>query len=177
MGLNILIVVLSTLASLIAFPVAGGFRITLAVVVLFGFIHAYKIKRPMLLATVTGIAIVLCRILFDSFRVDMTGALASNYLWEFFFYPGYGLIYYYAITKNTSEYPLPLVAALTLADTGGNFLEYYLRHLGADEAWAQTSLATILIAAAIRSILIVILVWILNRFAKAPGEPVERGRP
>ena len=164
MTISIIIVVLSCLASLITFPVSGSFRITLGIVVLFAGIHAYKIKKPILLSAITGLAVCLTRIIVESFGKGMTGAIASNYLLEITFYVGYGIIYYYAITKNTSKYPLPLVAALTLGDAGGNFIEYYLRHLAADEAWLNTSLTTIFLAAVVRSTLIVILVWLISRF-------------
>ncbi len=165
MGLHVLIVVLSALASIIAFPVAGGFRISLGIVVLFACIHAFQIKRPIRLALVTGIVVCLTRMFLESFSTPMTATLATNYFLEVFFYLGYGIIYYFAITKNESaKYPLPLVVALTIADGGGNFLEYYLRHMAADEAWLQTSLVTILFAAFARSVLIVLLSWLLSNF-------------
>lgn len=164
MNVNILIVLFSALASIVAFPVAGGFRIGLGAVVLFACIHAFRVQRPILLSLIAGIAISLTRILVDSFSLEMTGTLASNYLLETFFYVGYGVIYYYAVVKNRSDYPLPLVVALTIGDGGGNFLEYYLRHLAADEAWTQQSLTVILITAVVRSVLIVLLAWILSRY-------------
>ena len=175
MSTYVLVVLLSTLASLVALPVTGGFRISLAVVVLFSMIHALQLKRPILLAFVTGIAVVLTRIFVDSLSTPMTGTLASNYFLEVFFYLGYAVIYQWAIRNNTSSYPLPLVIALAIADTGGNFLEYSLRHLAADEAWASTSLMTILLAAIVRAVLIILLSWLISRFV-SPKLGIERSR-
>ncbi|MDI9502590.1 MAG: hypothetical protein ACOX00_00340 [Peptoniphilaceae bacterium] len=172
---NVFIVLAATLASLIAMPVDGGFRISLGVVVLFAGIHLFHVKRPILWAAIGGLSISLFRMLVASFSGPMSGMEASNHLWEFFFFIGYGIIYYYAIRRNTSDYPLPLVAALSLGDAGGNFLEYYLRHLAADEAWATTSLLTILLAAVLRSVLIVTIVWLGSRFVK-PGPNREKVR-
>lgn len=165
MSLQITVVVLSALASLIAVPITDGFRISLGIVVLIAAIHAFHIERPIRLALITGVAVCLTRILFDSFRLDMTAQMASVYFLEVFFYLGYGAIYTFAVRTNTSPYPLPLVVALSLADMGGNFFEYALRHLAADEAWAGTSLVSILLAAFVRSVLIVFLVWALSSFA------------
>ncbi len=167
---NVFIVLAATLASLVDWPVDQGFRISLGVVILFAGIHLFHVKRPILWATIGGLSISLFRILVASFSGPMTGAAASNHLWEFFFFIGYGIIYYYAVRRNTSEYPLPLVAALTLGDAGGNFLEYYLRHLAADGAWVTTSLLVILMAALARSVLIVIIVWLGSRFVKEQPE-------
>lgn len=172
MGLYVVIVILSALASLIAFPVAGGFRVSMGIVVLFTAIHLYKIRQPIQLSAATGIAVVLTRILVASFSSPMTVDIATNYFLELFFYLGYGIIYYYAIANNaTAKYPLPDVVALGLADGGGNFFEYYLRYLAAGEAWVETSLMTILLAAVFRAVAIILLVWVLSRFVKKEPQP------
>lgn len=163
MSLYIITVILSALASNITLPVVGGFRVTLGVVALFAMIHAFRLKRPILLATVTGIVVVLVRILLESFRMPINPEVASNYFLEVFFYFGFGFLYYYSVIHNQSAYPLPLVIALAISDAGGNFLEYLLRTLAADQTWTNTSLVTILLAASVRAILIVFFIWITKR--------------
>ena len=93
MSLYIITVILSALASNITLPVVGGFRVTLGVVALFAMIHAFRLKRPILLATVTGIVVVLVRILLESFRMPINPEVASNYFLEVFFYFGFDKVY------------------------------------------------------------------------------------
>ena len=65
---------------------------------------------------------------------------------------------------NKSIYKIPLVFSLVICDFGGNALEYILRFLYAAEVWKDTSLLTILIAAFVRSITIVLCVFLYRRF-------------
>lgn len=170
-----LIILFSALASIVAIPVSGSFRITLGIVVVIAAIEAFRIRKPILLAFLAGLAVCLTRILVDSFSGTMTATLASNYLLEFFFYVGYGTLYHVATTNNRSSYPLPLVVTLVLADAGGNFFEYFIRSLASDQAWATTSLTAILLAAFVRSVLIVLLVWFLTNYV-SPKLGIEGGR-
>ena len=160
---TLLIIVLSAMASLISFPVgSGGFRITFGIVVLISALHLFKPKHPVLLALAAGLAIILLRIVMDSFSMEMTASIASNYLLEIAYYVGYAFVYNWAITTNTSPYPLPQVVALVLCDTGANTIEFALRHLAADTVWDTTSFYSILLAAFVRSVLIVFVVWLYN---------------
>lgn len=156
----LLIVILSALASLLALPVGdGSFRITFGIVVLITALHLFKPRHPVALALVTGLAVVLLRIFVDSLSMPMTATLASSYLLEISFYLGYAFVYDWAVTTNTSPYPLPFVVALVLCDTGANAIEYTLRNLASDTVWNNTSFYTILLAAFVRSVLIVFAVW------------------
>lgn len=162
----VLIVVLSALASLISIPVGdGGFRITFGIVVLISGLHLFKPRHPVLLALATGLAVSLVRILVDSMTLEMTSAIASSYLLEIAFYVGYAYVYNWAITTNTSPYPLPLVVALVLCDTGANTIEYALRYLAGNTVWTTTSFVSILLAATVRSVLIVFIIWLYHQFA------------
>ncbi|MFZ2258178.1 MAG: hypothetical protein WAV55_08605 [Clostridiaceae bacterium] len=157
---SIWIIILSALASLIYLPVGdGSFRITFGIVVLIAALHLFKPKHPVALSFVTGLAIVILRIAVDSFSIEMTSSIASSYLLEIPYYLGYAVVYDWAITTNRSAYPLPLVVALVLCDTGANTIEYSLRNLAADTIWNSTSFYTILLAAFVRSVLIVFAVW------------------
>lgn len=159
----VMIIVLSALASLLALPVGdGNFRITFGIVVLITALHLLKPKYPVALAFVTGLAVILLRIFTDSLSMDMTAQIASSYLLEISFYFGYALIYNWAVTTNTSTYPLPLVVALVICDTGANTIEYILRNLAADTIWNSTSFYSILLAAFVRSVIIVFGVWLLQ---------------
>lgn len=168
--IQVLMIVLTALASLISFPVGqGGFRITMGIVVFITATHVFKPNKPILLAVIAGIAVCLARIAFDATQGAMDLSLASNYLLEAFFYIGYALIYHWAVTTNDSEYPLPLVVALAISDAGANAFEYVLRHLANFEVYQNTSLLSILIAAFIRSVLIVFFIWLLeDRFHVKP---------
>lgn len=159
----VLIVVFSALASLISLPVgSGGFRITFGIVALITALHVLKPKHPILLALLTGIAVAILRITVDSFSLGMDATIASSYLLEIFFYVAYAFIYDWAITTNTSSYPLPLVLALVLCDTGANTIEYILRNLAANTVWDNTSFYSILLAAVVRSVVIVFAVWLAH---------------
>lgn len=167
--MQIIFILLTALASLISVPIGdAGFRFTLGIIIFITATHIFKPKRPILMAILAGLAVCIVRIIFDSMSIDMNAALASNYLLEAFFYIGYGLIYHWAVTTNTSDYPLPLVGALVLSDAGGNALEYFLRHLANYEVYQNASLLSILIAAAIRSVIIVILIWVIQDVFKYP---------
>ena len=161
-----LIIILSALASLVSIPVGnGGFRITFGNVVLISALHLFKPRHPLALALATGLAVTLARIFMDSMSMEMTAALASSYLLEIAFYVAYAWIYSWAVTTNTSPYPLPLAVALVLCDTGANTIEFSLRHLASDTIWDTTSFSAILLAAFVRSVVIVFVIWLSNYFS------------
>ncbi|MDO5690254.1 MAG: hypothetical protein Q4G61_08390 [Tissierellia bacterium] len=138
-------------------------------------IHAFRIKRPVILSVITGIAVVLMRILVEYFMGSFDPVVASGHFLEVAFYMGYAIIYSATVINNNSTYPLPLVAALTLSDAGGNVIEFMLRSIAHDQAWDQTPLIAILLAAAVRAVIIVILVWILDQYV-TPKFNIERSR-
>lgn len=160
--MKIIVLILTALFSLIALPLEEGFRITFGVVALFACIHAFKLKNPISLAFVAGLIVCTLRLVVGSMAMEITGREASFYFLELAFYLGYGFLYYYSVVKNPSTYPMPLVVAFAICDAGGNFLEYFIRSIARDTSWNQTSLATILLAAAVRSILIVLIIWVLK---------------
>lgn len=161
--LNIMIIILSALASLISVSVGDGdFRITFGIVILISSFHLFKPKHPVLLSFVAGLVIVFLRIFVDSLSIDMTASIASSYLLEVFFYVTFAFLYNWAITTNTSKYPLPLVVALVLCDTGSNTVEFALRYLASDTVWAATSFYSILVAAFVRAVVIVLIVWLFE---------------
>lgn len=163
--LNTMIIILSALASLLSVAVGdGSFRITFGIVILISGLHLFKPKHPIILALATGLAISLLRIFVDSMSMDMTASIASSYLLEIIYYVTYAFLYNWAVTTNTSPYPLPLAVALVLCDTGSNTVEFALRYLANDTSWTTTSFYSILVAAFVRSVLIVLIAWVFDRF-------------
>ena len=161
--LNAMIIILSALASLLSVAVGDGdFRITFGIVILISGLHLFKPKHPILLALATGFAISLLRIFVDSMSMDMTASIASSYLLEIVYYVTYAFLYNWSITTNTSPYPLPIVVALVLCDVGSNTVEFALRYLAADTIWATTSFYSIFVAAFVRSVLIILIVWLFD---------------
>lgn len=174
MFINIFILLATALLSLVSVPIGNSdFRITLGIVVFIAFVYILKFKRPILFSFVAGLVVCITRILFDSMSIKINGTLASNYLLETFFYLGYGIIYYLAVVSSKSAYPLPLVVSLAISDAGANTIEYIIRHIAADEVYENTSFYTILIAAFVRSVLIVLLIWILERFVYSKSSHKE----
>lgn len=162
---TVLIVILSALASLIAIPVGdSGFRITFGVVVLITALHTFKPKNPITIGFLTGLAICIVRIIVDSFSMDMNATLASNYFLELAFYIAYPILYRWVFLTNTSKYPLPLVVGLVLCDTGSNAIEFTLRTLSGGAAFESASIYVILMAAFVRSVLIILGIWLLENF-------------
>lgn len=160
---SVLIVLFTALGSLLSVSVGGGdFRITFGIVILIAALHLFKPKHPVLLGLAAGLAVALLRILVDSSSMGMTASTASSYLLEIAFYAGYAWLYNWAVTTNTSPYPLPLAVALVLCDTGANTIEFSLRHLAADTVWDSTSFYSILLAAFVRSVVIVFIIWLFQ---------------
>lgn len=156
----VLIIVLSALGSLLSISVGeGDFRITFGIVIFIAALHLLKPKHPITLALLTGLAVSVLRIFVDSLSMDMTATLASSYLLEIAFYVGYAWFYDWAVTTNTSPYPLPLAVALVLCDTGANTIEFSLRALASNSAWDTTSFVSILLAAFVRSVVIIFVIW------------------
>ncbi len=161
-----LIALITALASLVQIPVGeSDFRVTLGMVVMMTGYIVLKKTKIIRLAFMSGLFVGLLRIAVAAIGgTAVTPLLAGSLLLEFFFYLGYGILFHFTVETNKSIYKIPLVFSLVICDFGGNALEYFLRFLYASEAWRDTSLLTILIAAFVRSILIVVFVFIYRRF-------------
>ncbi len=163
---TLLVALLTALASLVHIPVGDSdFRVTLGMVVMITGYLILKKKKVLRLAFFSGLFVGLLRIVVSAISgMAITPKFAGSLLLEFFFYIGYGILYRYTVELNKSIYKIPLVFSLVICDFGGNALEYILRFLYAAEVWKDTSLLTILIAAFVRSITIVLCVFLYRRF-------------
>lgn len=163
---TLLVALLTALASLVHIPVGDSdFRVTLGMVVMMTGYLILKKTKVLRLAFFSGLFVGLLRIAVAAIGgLTLTPKLAGSLLLEFFFYIGYALLYLYTVEKNKSIYKIPLVFSLVICDFGGNAIEYLLRFLYAAEVWKDTSLLTILIAAFVRSIVIVLFVFLYRRF-------------
>ncbi|MDD2427023.1 MAG: hypothetical protein PHR78_03680 [Eubacteriales bacterium] len=163
---RILVILVAALASLVSIPVGDtDFRITLGIIVMVAGIQIFSIDKVIGFSFWTGLAVCLARIAYAAvIGINITPLLIGSYFLEIFFYLGYGIIYHFAIANIRTKYPVPLVVSLVLCDFGGNSLEYLMRFFYASEVWSDTSLLTLLLAALTRSVVIVLLVWILKRF-------------
>ncbi|HHU11658.1 MAG TPA: hypothetical protein GXZ64_00305 [Clostridiaceae bacterium] len=175
--LKIVIVALaSAVASLVNIPVGdSGFRISLGIVVMVAAIIALKIRPVIWTSFITGMAVCLMRILVASLGGTMTPALAGNFLLEVFFYLSYGLFYLLQVVRNRAIYKIPLVVSLVICDAGANAVEYFLRTLFASEVWQNTSLTAILLAAFVRSVVIVLFVWAFETWVLRKTPDQSRG--
>ncbi len=163
---TLLVALLTALASLVHLPVGDSdFRVTLGMVVMMTGYLILKKKKVLRLAFFSGLFVGLLRIVVTVIGgTAITPKLAGSLLLEFFFYIGYAVLYRYTVELNKSIYKIPLIFSLVICDFGGNALEYLLRFLYAAEVWKDTSLLTILIAAFVRSITIIVLVFLYRRF-------------
>lgn len=163
---KVLVVLVAMLASLVSIPVGkSDFRITLGIVVMATAIQVLRFEKVIAFSVWTGLFVCLARIAYvAAIGTSLTPAQVGSYFLEIAFYFGYGIIYHFAISHNRSKTPIPLVLALVLCDFGGNSMEYLLRFLYMSEVWSDTSLVTLLLAAVSRSIIIILVTWILQRF-------------
>ncbi len=163
---RILVILVAALASLVSIPVGNtDFRITLGIVVMVAGIKLFHFDKIIGFSFWTGLAVCMARIAYAAIiGVSISPLLVGSYFLEIFFYIGYGIIYHFAIANIRTRYPVPVVVALVLCDFGGNSLEYLMRFFYASEVWSDTSLLTLLLAALTRSVIIILLVWLLQRF-------------
>lgn len=163
---KVLVILVAMLASLVSIPVGeSDFRITLGIVVMAVAIQVFNFKKVIPFSVWTGLFVCLARVAYvATIGTELSPALIGSYFLEIAFYIGYGLIYHFAILHNRSKTPLPLVLSLVLCDFGGNSLEYLLRFFYMSEVWSDTSLVTLLLAAVSRSIMIILLTWLLQQF-------------
>lgn len=163
---RVLVIFVAALASLISIPVGDSdFRITLGIVIMVVGIRIFRFEKAIRFSFWTGLAVCLTRIAYAAIMgIDITPALMGSYFLEIFFYIGYGIIYHFAVESIRTKYPVPLVLSLLLCDFGGNSLEYLMRFFYASEVWSDTSLLNLLLAAVTRSVIIILLVWLFQRF-------------
>ena len=155
-----ILVLLSALGSLIQMPVAGAdFRFSAGIVVLIAGLLLNKKLKPIPVGIIAGFAVFLARVLYATVQGIENFDLLSYFL-EVFFYLGYVVVYRLVVQKDDAIYGTPLVVGLSLSDFGGNALEYFIRLGAGYEDWNTTSLTSLLIAAFVRSVLIILAVYV-----------------
>ncbi len=176
---TLLVALLTALASLVHIPVGDSdFRVTLGMVVMMSGYFILKKTKVLRLAFFSGLFVGVLRIAVAAIGgTKITPLLAGSLLLEFFFYVGYAILYRYTVELNKSIYKIPLVFSLVICDFGGNAIEYLLRFLYAAEVWKDTSLVTILIAAFVRSFVIIACVYLYRRFIEPHISSKEETSP
>lgn len=160
------LVLLSALASLIQIPVAGAdFRFSAGIIVLIAGLIFNKKLKPIPMGIIAGFAVCLVRVLSASVQGIENFDLLSYFL-EVFFYLGYVLVFRLVVQKDDAIYGMPLVVGLSLSDFGGNALEYFIRLGAGYEDWNSTSLTSLLVAAFVRSVVIILAVYLAYLFTK-----------
>lgn len=169
------IILSSALASLLQVPVAGhDFRFSAGIIVL---ITALLIKRelkPIPMGLATGLMVCLTRVIAASLSTAAQPDVLSYFL-ETFFYLGYVVVYRLVVLKDDQVYELPLVIGLTLSDFGGNAVEYFVRLGFHYEDWNSAPFINLLIAAFVRSGLIILCVYLLGRFFPRLAQSKDQG--
>lgn len=169
--LTFIIVLCAALASLLNIQVgASDFRVTAGIVVLITGLLLNKRLKAIPLGLVTGFAVCLTRVLAASLAGLEMDVL--SYFLEVFFYLGYVLVYHYVVVHEDKIYGMPLVVSLSLADFGGNALEYFVRLALGYESWETTSLTSLLISALVRSVIIILAVFLTRLVLVKMGKQV-----
>ena len=166
-----LLILLSALASLVNLPIASSdFRFSAGIIVLMVAVIFWQKPRILWLGTLTGLAVCLTRLMVASIQGQEADPL--SYFLEVFFYLGYVLVYHLVVVKANDAYGLPLVVGLSLSDFGGNVLEFFVR-LGLNyESFRSVPLSTLVIGALVRSVIIILLVYLSYLLARALGKNI-----
>lgn len=169
--LAVFVILLSAIASLINLPIGSAdFRFSAGILILISALMLNKKLKPEIMGVCTGLAVVLTRVLVASINnVDMD---LLSYFLELAFYLGYVYVYRWAVIDDDQIYQMPLVIGLSLADFGGNTLEYFIRLAFKYESWSKASLGTLIIGAFVRSALIILIVFLLHRILRAMGHDI-----
>lgn len=174
------IILCSALASLLQVPVAGhDFRFSAGIIVLISALIIKRELKPVPMGLATGLMVCLTRVIAASLSTAAQPDVLSYFL-EVFFYLGYVVVYRLVVLKDDQVYELPLVIGLTLSDFGGNAVEYFVRLAFHYEDWNSAPFINLLIAAFVRSGLIILCVYLLERFfpsfTQSKAEATKRHR-
>lgn len=174
---SFILILLAALASLLSLPVGGSdFRVTAGIIVLIAGLLLNRNLKPLPTGIMTGFAVCLMRVLATAISGGEMDVL--SYFLEVFFYLGYVLVYILVVLKDDDVYTMPLVIGLSLSDFGGNSLEYFARLILGYESWQTTSLTTLLISALVRSVIIILVVYLARpifvKLGKEPSDPLAQ---
>ncbi|HYE09310.1 MAG TPA: sensor histidine kinase [Patescibacteria group bacterium] len=147
------------------YPFGTDFRITIGVV-MFTFLLLYFHSIPIVATSiVTGISVLFIRVGIDVFAnaVSMDAALYKH-LPALMYYVSYGIIIEGAGFRKLFQRPIYFIVALTTADIMSNFFELLIRNQF-NTAYFEEIFSTIMLAAVLRSCLVLTLFWIIKNYS------------
>jgi two-component system sensor histidine kinase YcbA len=147
------------------YPFGTDFRITVGVVI-FTFLLLYFHSLPIVAASIaTGISVLLVRVGIDVFANSVSmEAAALRHIPGMMYYISYGIIIEGASFRKLFEKPIYFIVALTTADIVSNFFELLIRNQLNNKSF-DAIFSTIMLAAVIRSCLVLALFWIIKYYS------------
>ena len=147
------------------YPFGTDFRITLGVV-MFTFLLLYFHSVPIVATSIiTGISVLLIRVGLDVFTHAISLDLALyKHTPALMYYISYGIIIERAGFRKLFEKPIYFIVALSTADIMSNFIELMIRNQSNIKSFDEI-FSTIMLAAIIRSNLVLALFWIIKYYS------------
>jgi two-component system sensor histidine kinase YcbA len=147
------------------YPFGTDFRITVGVVV-FTFLLLYFHSLPIVATSiVTGISVLLVRVGIDVYADSASiGAAIYKHIPALMYYISYGIIIEGTSFRKLFEKPIYFIAALITADIVSNFFELLIRNQ-INSSTFDTIFSTIMLAALIRSCLVLALFWVIKYYS------------
>lgn len=147
------------------YPFGTDFRITVGVVV-FTFLLLYFHSLPIVSTSIaTGILVLVVRVGIELFT-SSAGLETAVYrhIPALMYYISYGIIIDGASFRKLFERPIYFIVALTTADIFSNFFELLIRNQFNTKSF-DAIFSTIMLAAVIRSCLVLALFWIIKYYS------------
>lgn len=147
------------------YPFGTDFRITIGVV-MFTFLLLYFHSLSIVATSiVTGALVLVVRIGIDVFANAVSFDAASyKHMPALMYYISYGIIIDGASFRKLFEKPIYFIATLTTADIVSNFFELLIRNQFNSKSF-DSIFSTIMLAAVIRSCLVLALFWIIKYYS------------
>lgn len=147
------------------YPFGTDFRITVGVVI-FTFMLLYFHTVPIVATSViTGISVLFFRVGIDVFFNAVSFDLAwYKHIPALVYYIAYGIVIDSAGFRKLFEKPLFFIVTLTTTDIMSNFLELIIRNQSSIRSFDEI-FSTIMLAAVIRSSLVLSLFWIIKYYS------------
>ena len=147
------------------YPFGTDFRITIGVVA-FTFLLLYFHTIPIISSSIiTGLSVLMLRVGIDIFANSMgMDAAFYKHMPGMMYYITYGIIIEGSSFRKLFEKPLFFIMALTAADILSNIFELLIRNQLNSNSF-DTIFSTIMLAAVIRSCLVLALFWIIKYYS------------
>lgn len=147
------------------YPFGTDFRITVGVV-MFTFLLLYFHSIPIVATSIiTGISVLILRVGIDVFANGVgVDAAYLKHIPALIYYISYGIIIERSRFRKLFEKPIYFIIALTTADILSNFLELMIRNQSNLKSFDEI-FSTIMLAAIIRSCLVLALFWIIKYYS------------